>query len=311
MLLLLAFITMPMPARAAAAAAAAPAAPKKTYTLKARPTVGQSIAYEQSMDSKLHIITNPTNNRRAETVEQLHDQTVVMSEQIIEIGKPPAMSKMVVFGPQCWSATKINDREPRKVGSIYAGKQVLFRIFEDGTLEQDFGVKPTREQMQRMKNMFVASADLFPDRPVAVGERWRADRAIAGLLDLSPDDNSSTIFTLKEVRSENGREIAVIGVSAGVIKLHQRGFNVEMSLEGSWQIDVATGAELKIDLTGKCNVTPAPPKKRKDRQAAPVEREVTGEGTLEIHRVARLLTAQPTAPPGNGNATATVGTPNP
>jgi len=131
---------------------------------------------------------------------------------------------------------------------------------------------------------------------------------MAGLLDLSPDDTSSTIFTLKEVRSENGREIAVIGVSAGVIKAHPRGFNVEMSLEGSWQIDVASGAELKIDLTGKCNVTVAPPKRRKDRPAAvPVDREVTGEGTLEIHRVARLLTPHPT-PPATGDATATTPT---
>jgi hypothetical protein len=211
------------------------------------------------------------------------------------------MSKVVVFGPQCWSATKINDREPRKVGSIYAGKTVLFSIFEDGTLEQDFGVKPTRAQMQRMKNMFVASADLYPNRPVAVGERWRADRAMAGLLDLAEDDNSSTIFTLKEVKSENGRDIAVVGVSAGVIKRHDRGFNVEMSLEGSWQIDLASGAELKIDLTGKCSIAVAAPKGK--NRVVTSDMQVSGDGTFEMHRTARLLTQQEAAPP-TGDATA-------
>jgi hypothetical protein len=257
------------------------------------------------MDSKLRIITNPNDNvRRAETFEQFHDQTVVLSEQIIEIGKPPAISKMVVFGPQCWSATKINDREPRKVGSIYAGKQVLFRIFEDGTLEQDFGVKPTRAQQQRMKNMFVASADLYPDRPVAVGERWRADRAMAVVLDLGEDDTSSTICTLKEVRNDNGRDIAVVSVSAGIIKLHERGFNVEMAIEGSWEIDVATGVELKIDLTAKCSIAVAPPKKKS--RVVTTERQVTGDGTFELHRTGRLLTSQETPAPG-GDATATTG----
>ena len=302
MLLLLAFVAMPAPLRADALPAPAAAAPKKYYSLKARPAVGQTIAYEQSMDSKLRISTRADATHFTETLEQFHDQTVVLSEKIVEIGKPPAMSKVVDFGPQCWSAMKINDREPRKVGSIYAGKQVLFSIFEDGTLEQDFGVKPTRAQMQRMKNMFVAAADLYPDRPVAVGERWRADKAMAGLLDLSEDDTSSSIFTLKEVKSENGREIAVVGVSAGIIKLHDRGFNVEMALEGTWQIDVASGVELKIDLTGKCSIAVAPPKKKKNRVVAP-ERQVTGDGTFEIHRTARLVTP-PDADKPSGDATA-------
>ena len=278
-----------------------PPAETRAYNLKARPAVGQRIAYEQVMDSTLRISASAAGNHRAETVERAREQTVVTCEQIIEIGKPPAMSKMVTFGPQCWSATKINDKEVRKVGSIYAGKTVLFRIFEDGTLEQDFGVKPTRAQMQRMKNMFVASADLYPDRPVAVGERWRADRAMAALFDLAPEDTSSTIFTLKEVRNENGREVAVVAVSAAVIKQHGRGFNVEMSLEGQWQIDVETGAELKIDLTGKCSIAMLPPKGKKAAAAVPAGVQVTGDGTLELRRVARLLG------PTDGQNTASAG----
>ncbi|MEA2734484.1 MAG: hypothetical protein QOE14_935 [Humisphaera sp.] len=283
MLLIMACVATP------ATAGAAAQGPKKTYLLKARPTVGQRIAYEQSMDTSLRISADTASNRRAETTEQFHDQTVVVCEQIVEIGKPPAVSKIVMFGPQCWSATKVNDRPPRKVGSIYADKTVLFRIFEDGTLEQDFGVKPTRAQMQRLKNMFVASGDLYPDHPIAVGERWRADRAMGGLLDLSPDDMSSTIFTLKEVREVNSRQVAVIGVTAAVIKAHPRGFNVEMSLEGAWQIDLQTGAELKIDLTGKCSIVAALPKKGRPREPAISGGQISGDGTFEMHRSARLL----------------------
>src|SRR5687767_497735 len=52
MLLLLAFLATPVIARAAAppaAPAAPPAGQKKAYSLRARPTVGQRIAYEQSI----------------------------------------------------------------------------------------------------------------------------------------------------------------------------------------------------------------------------------------------------------------------
>lgn len=285
MLSVLASLAAPMPR---AHAADPQQGGRKRYLLQARPTVGQRIAYEQSIDTSLRISADSGGNRRAETTELFHEQTVVTSEQIIEIGTPPAMSKIVTFGPQCWSATKVNDRPSRKVGSIYAGKTVLFRIFEDGSLEQDFGVRPTRAQQQRMKNMFVAAADLYPDRPVTVGERWRADRAIGALLDLAPDDTSSTILTLKEVRSENGRDVAVIGVSAAVIKAHDRGFNVEMSLEGAWQVDMETGVELKIDLAGTCSIA-VTPHRAKQRSAVGGNVQITGDGTFEMHRAARLL----------------------
>ena len=282
----------------ATAAPPASAAGRKTYVLQPRPRVGQRIAYEQSIGSTLRILADAGGNHRRETFEQSHDQTVVLCEQIVEIGKPPAISKLVRFGPGCWSATKNNDRPPRKVRSVYADKQVLFRIFEDGALEQDFGVKPTRQQMQRLKNMFVASADLYPDRPVAVGERWRADRAMGALLDLSPDDTSSTIFTLKEVREQDGRQVAVVAVSAAVIKGHDRGFNVEMSLEGAWQIDLETGVELKIDLAGTTSIAASAARGRARTSSGGVQ--IAGEGTFELHRAARLLEAEPASASESG-----------
>ena len=292
---------------AVAPAVAAAQGPGKTYLLQPRPTVGQRIAYEQSLDTTLHIRAAAAGNHRAEQVERFHDQVVVTCQEIIEVGKPPAMSKRVTFGPQCWSATKVNDRPSRKVGSVYAGKTVLFRIFEDGALEQDFGVKPTKAQMQRLKNMFVASADLYPGRPVAVGERWRADRAMAARLARSIDDTSSTIFTLKEVREQDGREVAVIGVSAGVIKAHDRGFNLELSLEGTWHIDVETGAELKIDLTGRSTIA-AKVAAARGKHVAPVEVQVSGDGTFEMHRSARLLGPEPIAAEDAATTRPTAGT---
>jgi hypothetical protein len=108
------------------------------------------------------------------------------------------------------------------------------------------------------------------------------------------------------VRTENGREVAVIAVSAGLIKEHQRGFNVEMSLEGTWQIDIATGVELKIDLVGKCGISPLTPKKGKRGRAPvpPSNVRVIGEGSLEMHRTARLLGPEGAPQPGDSTATA-------
>ena len=267
----------------------APAASARTkYLLRSNPKVGQRIAYEQSTDTTLSVTADAGGNVRATQIERSHEQTVVTCEEILQIGKPPEITKRVTFGPGCWSATKTNDKPTRTVRSIYADKTVTFVIFDDGVLEQDFGIRPSKAQMQRMKNMFIAAADLYPDHPVAVGERWRADRAMNALLDLSPNDTSSTIFTLKEIREVEGRPTAVVAVTAGVIKAHPRGFNLELSLEGTWQIDLETGAELKIDLVGRSTIAAgiAP---RGQHAAAGSVANVSGGGTFAMHRAARLL----------------------
>ena len=284
-------------------ALAASAASAQTYTLRPNPAVGQRIAYEQSIDTTLSLTAAADGNRRVSQSERLHEQTVVTCEEILQIGKPPAITKRVTFGPGCWSATKVNDRPTRTVRSVYADKTVTFVIFEDGVLEQDYGVRPTKAQMERLKNMFIATADVYPDGPVAVGQRWRADRAMSALLELSPNDTASTIFTLREIREQDGRQVAVIGVSAGVIKAHERGFNLEMALEGTWQIDLETGVELKIDLVGKTSVAAAVAGRGRSIHAGPPA-QVSGEGTFEMHRAARLLPPEDAIPPADATAQA-------
>jgi hypothetical protein len=267
---------------------ASPASPRKSYLLKARPAVGQRIAYEQSTGSTLkYTVVTDADNRRIATDEKTHEQLVVTSEEILELGEPPAVTKRVTFGSNCWSATKTNNKPTRKTRLIYADKTVTFKIDKEGTFEQDFGVKPTREQTEVLRNLFVVAKDLYPAHPVAVGDRWCADDAMRGLLGLQPGDTASAFFTLKEVRKHDGRDVAVVEVRAGVIQAHVRGFNMELSLSGSWMIDLETGCELKIDLIGQSTLAGLP----QGRRGQSTRLNVTGEGTFEFHRAARLLPA--------------------
>lgn len=274
--------------------AAAPAA--KTYLLRSRPAAGQRMAYEQSTgwDAEFTIASAGA-NRRITQREQSHEQLVVTCDEILALGETPVISKRVTFGGNCWSANKSNDKPTRKSRSVYADKTVTFRVDKDGNLEQDFGVRPTRQQAERLRHLLVAAADLYPSHPIAVGQRWRADDCMRGLLGLQSGDTASTILTLKEVRRHHGREAAVIGVSSGVIRADDRGFNLELSLSGQWVIDLETGAELQIDLWGQSTVAGLPA--GRGGHAAGIN--VTGGGTFEFHRNARILnnTTLPDAPP--------------
>ena len=161
----------------------------------------------------------------------------------------------------------------------YGGKTVTFKLLEDGTVEQDFGVKVAGEQMEKLRNSLFNSTNtgVFPAGGVAVGDRWRADEVIHAAMNLKKDETVSTIFTLKGVREQNGRQVADVSMSAAVLKL-ERGASMEVGVEGGLVIDVETGLPIKFDFLGNASMA-----------AGNGRIALSGAGTYEYHRAARLL----------------------
>jgi hypothetical protein len=276
----------------AGAALAAPKQKQQKYVLKYQPAVGQRVSYAQSVDLSLSYTAAGTNNNRS--IEQsvaAHSQVVVDSEETLELGGDGTpVAKRVVFGPNCWSSEQRNTEPAEKRRLVYAGKTVNFRVAADGSIEQDFGVKPGRQEMKFLREVMRGRAPALPDHPVSVGERWQNDDAMRTLMDLAPADTVSTVFTLKSIREQDGRRVAEIGLSAAVIKANARGFNEEISIEGAALVDVQTGLSLRSDLVGQETVSA--------RVGGGVH--FTGSGSLEMHYAAKIL---PNADP-NANANA-------
>src|SRR5688500_478627 len=157
--------------------ASAPGAERKLNDRRARCAVGQRIAYEESFDSTLPINVDATRARAgAKTVQTTHAQIIVTSEEPIALGAGgDVTAKRVTFGPNFFSFVQVDDK-PRRVSRLpYGNKAVTFRLLEDDTVEQDFGVKVAGEQMRKRRNSIFSRASVFPAAGVAVGDRWRAD----------------------------------------------------------------------------------------------------------------------------------------
>jgi hypothetical protein len=262
-------------------AASSAAAPSQKYTLKYTPRVGDRVAYEQSLDLTLsYTAAGEANNRSITRSVKVHGQVAVDSEEVVQLGNDGTpTAKRVAFGGDSWSTTQTNDRPPQRTRLLYAGRTVNFRVGADGNVEQDFGVRPGKNELRFLREVMRGRSAALPDHPVAVGERWQANDALRAIMDLKPDDPVSTFYTLKSVRTVDGRQVAEIAVSAGVIRSNGRGFNEEMSLEGTNVVDVATGVTVRSDLVGETTVT-VPPRGRV---------HFSGSGKVEIHHVARLL----------------------
>ena len=258
---------------------AAEAGERRTYDLRYRPAVGQRWAFEQSTDSTLHIESGVirTNVSRS-TREAHHSQVIVTCEEVLDVTNGKCTAKRVVFGKGCFSFDRVDDQPRRVQRMVYSDKTVTFRTLPDGTLDQDFGVKTNGRHMRLIRDALFGRTTFFPSQPVAIGDRWSADEVMRELIQLRPSDSLSTIFTLKAVREQDGRQVADVAATAAVL-MNERGMNLEVGIEGTFVVDVATGVPLKEDLVGRSNIAGTGP------------RGVTmsGTGTFEFHRAARPL----------------------
>ena len=255
---------------------------KEKVELRYRPTLGLRIAYEQSLDMQMRVNTSDNGNRHVEQSQKTHSQLVVNSEEVLEMRDAIASVKRVIFGKDCWSTTQTNDKPERKSRSVYADKTVTFKLNRDDTVDQDFGVKPGKQEARFLREVMLGRSSGYPDHPVAVGDRWKSDESMRVLMDLDKEDVVSTVYSLKSIKTVAGRRVAEVHVSAGVIKSSKEGSNQELSLEGVRFIDLETGVTLKSDVNGAGSIS--------GRPASNVT--FSGKITLELHHTGRLLPAE-------------------
>jgi hypothetical protein len=268
-----------------------PREPAKKYDLKSRPTVGQRIAFEDSIDSVLKFEAYGGRNRSITQTTRNKLRLAATCDEALDVSSEGRiLARRITFAPECGSETRVDSKPPKTVRLACSGRTVTFRIKPDGTVDQDFGVKQGAEQMKMLRRALEGQAAIFPDHPVAVGDRWRADEAFRSLLVLKETDSISAICTLKGVRDQDGRQVADIAVSAGAIAGDARGFGVELNYTGMCSVDVQTGVTVRADLIGHGNVAAQQVVSGKSKRGLTTAAiHFSGEGTYNVHRVARLL----------------------
>ena len=261
----------------------APPGPK--YDLSFRPAAGQRSAWEQSYD--VHMDMQAAGNRNgvrvSETFEQ-HRQLSIARDEVTEVRDGEVTGRRVAFGPKSWRMERTGKQQPEPVRLVYANKTVQFRLTPEDTVEQNFGVKPTGDILRLIKYTILGRNGWLPGKPVAVGERWRADEGLRSMLDAKRDAIVSGIATLKGLRTQAGRQVADLAVSGGALVVFS-GANAEVNVEGTVVVDVQTGAMLRADLVGQMNAAAGMGDAGNNASAV----SLTLSGKIEIHQTCRLL----------------------
>jgi hypothetical protein len=140
----------------------------------------------------------------------------------------------------------------------YVGAHVFLSLHADGNITSDFVGNASDDDIDLMTSALTPDEDLFPDKPVAVGDTWDATAKTARHWNLGPDDKSSCQCRLDWVKIIGGKQIAQISSSMGLIQ-HEAG-NVEE--DSGWSstclVDIAAGMIIKCDASGTSKfITPA------------------------------------------------------
>jgi hypothetical protein len=281
--------------------AAPPREPAKKYELKSQPAVGQRVEFEDNIDSTLKFEAFGGGNRSVAQTTKTHLRLAATCDETLELSSDGGhvTARRITFALECGSETRVDNKPPQTVRLACSGRTVTLRIKPDGSIDQEFGVKQSPEQTKMLRRAIEGQTAIFPNHPVTVGERWRADDAFRAMLGLKETDTISAICTLKGVREQDGRSVADIAVSAGAISQDARGFGVELNFAGMCTVDAETGVTVRADLVGHGNVAAtqavAVNGKHANRSAAT---HFSGDTTFTLRRSARLL------PPRSDIATA-------
>jgi hypothetical protein len=279
-------------ARAASAPAAAPpppttapiAEPGQTYDLRFRPSVGLKWTYQIIADSDLRGVGTPdADNEHESAPGRIRVSLAVASEEVTEVRNGRATARRVTFANDCWTATADGGKKASKVPLFCAGTTFNVRIAPDGSLQTDSMLKPRPDENRRLRNAMASTGALFPGRPVAVGEQWRADEALRAFANLNSDDDVKAALKLQGVRQLNGRDVADVALIARVISMLQ-GERATINYRGALAIDLATGLTVKADLSGRVQITAT----SKNDKAKKMN---LGNAKLAIHSLAYILAA--------------------
>ena len=270
--------------------------PSKTYDLRFRPTVGLRWTYQVIADTDARNLGTPDSDAPAGDAPpgRTRVSLVVNSEEMTEVRNGKAVARRVNFGPDCWTASSDGVKKAKKTPLFCAGTTFNIRIAPDGSLQTDSMQKPRPDENKRLRNAMNATGALFPPRPVAVGEQWRADEALRAIANLGADDDVKAALMLKGVRDFNGRQVADLALISRAVATVEQDMKATINYRGTLVVDLATGLTLKADISGQFRATAT----SKDPKSKKTTTTSSGTGKMAIHSLAYIL-----AEPGGSTAT--------
>jgi hypothetical protein len=261
---------------------AAPALADPQYDLRLKVGADQQWSFEQTTSSSTQVTAG------GQQMQQSGSQKRAGTITILAIKDDVPSAVQVTFSPDSGQSATMNGQSQQQPFPL-ASKTVRVRKDDLGIVTVD-GAATDPATTNELQGMLVPDRSIYPKGPVSVGDEWAGDAAaLMKSMGCGPTDTMTIKCKLTRIGSVAGRPTADIAVNV-VGSQTQNGVTAKITMDGTSQVDLATGQTLASDLTGTTDLsgqTMGP--------QGPVG--IKGDGKMEVHQSARPISGVPSMTP--------------
>jgi hypothetical protein len=225
------------------------------YTLHENLHVGQQASFAIAYDCKIKSTSTLNGNQTVTDSDSGESWKVTLTVQAVKDGSD--IRAQAYVDPESFDTTGDAGQET-KASCPFAGKTITLARHPDESFTNDFPGAAGRDDVNMLNNFMTPDADLYPDKPVAVGDVWDDSAKMVRHTPLGPKDQLISECRLDWVKTIDGKQIAQVSNSVAIV-FHEDG-NVEEDVVYSTTnlIDLAAGMIVKCDEKGSSKYkTPA------------------------------------------------------
>ena len=170
----------------------------------------------------------------------------------------------------------------------------LIRRSRSGVALTDFSGASDKKIARQFQAWLDRDTDFYPDHPVRLKEKWEVSKKLKKNLPFASEQQILAFCQLKKVKTIHGRQIAEIGVSVALMGTANQIVHVEVNLEGTAHVDLASGRVTRMDLSGDVQATGTGNINARDGKN--VKATASGDGRMEFHQLCIPAPAPAAAP---------------
>jgi hypothetical protein len=224
----------------------------QAITLHERLHTGQKITCE--VNYKTHEVGDAADASSGKIDSTLRQYVLSTATVTAELGGS-ATDLSVAVTPDSYDIRQDAGSPEKKTPFAFAGKTVILRRHDDGTITNDFPGTPDEDDLDTLNCWLSPDEDYYPDTPVTVGQTWDVSEKLLKHTDHNDGDQLAAVCKLDWVKQIDGKQMAQISCSSATIYHEDGGVEQDVTSSSTLLVDVAAGQIVMADQYGTSKQT--------------------------------------------------------
>lgn len=204
---------------------------------------------------------------------------------IVQTNGGSPVAERIDFDPAGGHFSQRTGEPPKQEYTKFAGKTVIVRRDHNGFVTCEVNGDEDPHLARSLKHWLERDEEIYPDHPVRVNEKWDLTAKLMQTVHIADDQQGLAFGRLLAVKTIKGRQFAQLLTSIGMVgnDRSNKSLHLEIQMEGTAWVDLATGRIAKLDLAGDVRTTGTIPVPLRNGQVVSVD--ANGSGKVEYHQL--------------------------